>query len=124
MFNGYENIKRKLIFYKVKKEERRRLLELIANYSELGEALFRPVETYSAGMLFRLSFSILINLKFDILLMDEMIGLGDESFRNKARKDLNIFLDSAKIVIVTSHDKNLLQNFCDKIYTINNGIFL
>jgi ABC-2 type transport system ATP-binding protein/lipopolysaccharide transport system ATP-binding protein len=84
----------------------------IAAFSELGEYLDLPLRTYSAGMTLRLMFSIATSVAGDIILMDEWISVGDESFQNKAQKRMLEITGKAGILVIASHDPNTLLQHC------------
>jgi len=111
---GWENIRLRLLAAGHDWETARSLSEPIGIYSELGEYLDRPVETYSRGMQLRLSFSIATSLDADILIMDEWIGAGDAAFRQKATQRMQELVDNAGIVVLASHNNRLLEQVCNK----------
>jgi ABC-type polysaccharide/polyol phosphate transport system ATPase subunit len=84
----------------------------IAAFSELGEYLDLPIRTYSAGMTLRLMFSIATSVAGDIILMDEWISVGDESFQSKAQKRMLEITGKAGILVIASHDSNTLLQHC------------
>lgn len=111
---GWENIRLRLLAAGHDWQDARRLAEPIGAYSELGEYLERPVETYSRGMQLRLSFSIATSLDADILIMDEWIGAGDAAFREKATQRMQELVENAGIVVLASHNNRLLEQVCNK----------
>lgn len=96
-------------------------MDNIINFSELGEFIDMPLDSYSAGMSARLAFSIATALEPEILLMDEWIGAGDRSFQEKARDRMNRLAASAGIVILASHNQKLLKLTCNKVLELNTG---
>lgn len=115
---GRENIRLRLLAEGYDWKEADARSEAIEIYSELEEYLDRPVDTYSRGMQLRLSFSIATSMGADILIMDEWIGAGDASFREKAAERMQELVDNAGIVVLASHNNNLLRRICNK------GLFL
>ncbi|OGV92686.1 signal peptidase I [Microgenomates group bacterium RIFCSPLOWO2_01_FULL_47_10] len=92
----------------------------IVTYSEIPAFMDQPIKKYSSGMKARLAFAIAIHSQPDILLLDEVLSVGDIDFRLKAIKSIQQ-LKTKSTVIVVSHDLNLLLNLCDKIVTLDQG---
>lgn len=93
----------------------------VESFTELGEYLHLPVRTYSAGMLLRLAFAVATAIQTDILLMDEMIGVGDQAFLSKASRRLENLMNSVDIVVLASHNEEILHQFCDKGVLLSEG---
>lgn len=110
--SGYENIVRRGIFMGLTNAEARALIPKVGAFSELGEYLNLPMRTYSSGMYLRLAFSIATTVAPEILIMDEMIAAGDASFAEKARRRTNEIIDRSKIMVIASHDMQLLKRVC------------
>ncbi|MGZ8249927.1 MAG: ABC transporter ATP-binding protein [Methylomagnum sp.] len=114
---GFENIKLRGFSLGLKPQEIGRFKEDIAEFSELGDFLHMPLRTYSSGMVLRLAFSICTCLEPEILLMDEWLSTGDQCFSRKAEARLLDFVDKAGILILASHDRELIERVCTrKIY--------
>ena len=109
---GYENIMLRGMMMGLTRREIADRTEEIAAFSELGEYLDLPLRTYSAGMTLRLMFSIATSVTGDIILMDEWISVGDESFQNKAQKRMLEITGKAGILVIASHDPNTLRQHC------------
>lgn len=119
--SGRENILfRGLLLGLTPKQVREKEEEIIA-FSGLGDSIEYPIKTYSAGMQVRLAFSISTALSGDILLLDEVIGAGDASFMKKAKKRISNLMDSAKIVILASHDDSALEGACERGLVFHRG---
>jgi ABC-type polysaccharide/polyol phosphate transport system ATPase subunit len=110
---GYENIFLRGMMMGLTRREIADRTDEIAAFSELGEYLDFPIRTYSAGMTLRLMFSIATSVAGDIILMDEWIAAGDESFQNKAQKRLLEITGKAGILVIASHDPNTLLRHCN-----------
>lgn len=95
--------------------------EEIVEFSQLGDFIEMPVRTYSTGMHMRLAFSVSTIMRPEILLMDEWLSVGDENFREAAEKRLQSLLDGAKILVIASHSKDLLNSVCNKILWLEHG---
>jgi lipopolysaccharide transport system ATP-binding protein len=96
-------------------------LDRIIEFAELGDFIDAPVRTYSAGMKGRLGFSIAVHIEPDILLLDEVLTVGDASFREKAGSILDRFRDSNRTVIIASHSMNLIKERCTRAIWIEAG---
>ena len=96
-------------------------IEDVTEFSELGNFLNMPVRTYSAGMLMRLSFAIATLQQPDILLIDEVIGVGDSAFMQKARQRLMTIAEAANIVVVSSHADGILRQLCKQVLWMKQG---
>lgn len=99
-------------------------MDEIIEFSELGDFIDRPVRTYSSGMYSKLSFSVTAILDTDIMLVDEVLSVGDERFRKKSFKKMEELMMSDRTVLIVSHATNTLQKFCDKVLWINDGQFM
>jgi len=96
-------------------------IEDIIEFSELGDFIDAPVQTYSAGMRGRLGFSIAIYVQPDVLLLDEVLTVGDAAFRAKSGSMLERFQSDQRTVIIASHNLELLRTRCTKILWIDKG---
>ena len=110
---GYENIFLRGMMMGLTRREIADRTDEIAAFSELGEYLDLPIRTYSAGMTLRLMFSIATSVAGDIILMDEWISVGDESFQSKAQKRMLEITGKAGILDIASHDPNVLLQHCN-----------
>lgn len=93
----------------------------IIEFSELGDFIDRPVRTYSSGMYSKLSFAITAILDTDIMLVDEVLSVGDEHFRRKSYNKMTELMRSNRTVIIVSHATDTLKQFCNRILWINDG---
>ena len=99
-------------------------LDYVIDFSELGDFIDRPVRTYSSGMYSKLSFAVTAVLDTDIMLVDEVLSVGDERFRKKSFKKMEELMMSDRTVLIVSHATDTLKKFCDKILWINDGQFV
>jgi lipopolysaccharide transport system ATP-binding protein len=104
-----------------KREVESKLSEII-EFSELGEAINDPVKTYSAGMRARLAFAVAINLRPDVLLIDEALGVGDASFLNKSGQALRERVKSNQTVVLVSHNGETIMDLCNRAIWIEDGV--
>ena len=95
--------------------------EEIAEFSGLGPFLAMPMKTYSSGMQGRLAFATATAAEADILLMDEWIAVGDADFRQQAQDRLTSLLEQAHILVVASHEPNLIRSVCNKVMRMDHG---
>lgn len=93
----------------------------IAEFTELGEFLDYPVRTYSSGMFIRLAFAVSTSINPEILLIDEVMGAGDIAFAEKAKRRMFQFMEQGKILVFTTHNFNMLKDFCSRTVWLNKG---
>ncbi|HEY4759416.1 MAG TPA: ABC transporter ATP-binding protein [Thermoguttaceae bacterium] len=119
--SGWENIMYRGYLQGETPRSIRAKMQPIAEFSELGEFLDMPVRYYSAGMLVRLAFSIATAIEPEILIIDEVLGVGDITFQHKARQRMLELMSSARAVVVVSHDLDSLALLCEKILWLDHG---
>ena len=120
-FTGRENIYFNAAIFGLTKEEIDKRLEDIIEFSELGEFIDNPVRTYSSGMYMRLAFSIAINVDAEILLIDEILAVGDQHFQEKCFKKLEELKNSDKTIVIVSHSLEQIENLCIRAIWIYEG---
>lgn len=104
------------------KEQIRRREEEIIEFAELGEFIDMPVKTYSSGMYSKLAFSITSNLETDIILIDEVLSVGDERFQKKSLDRMErLISDKDRTVIIVSHSIETLEQLCDRVMWMDAG---
>ena len=96
-------------------------LEDIVAFSELGHHFHRPIRTYSSGMKARLGISVATAFRPDILLVDEVLGVGDASFRKKSEKRVRDMIGGSGTVIIVSHSQGFMMEICDRIVLMDGG---
>ena len=106
-----------------KKELNSKLPDII-KFSELGNFITMPLGSYSQGMRLRLGFSIIANLDFEILLIDEVLAVGDTLFQNKCFERLTSFKQAGKTLIITTQDMNMIDRMCDTVLLLDHGKLL
>ena len=119
--SGYENIKIRGMIAGLSKQEIKEITPDIISFAELGEFIKMPIRTYSAGMLVRLAFGIVTAIRSEILLVDEVLGVGDQHFLEKAKKRMEDRMSDADIMVFSTHDVNSLRKFCNKIAWLEHG---
>ncbi len=118
---GRENIFIKGAILGRRRAEMESLTEAIIEFAELGEFMDSPVKTYSSGMKMRLGFSIAIHMQPDILLMDEVMAVGDFQFRQKCLDRVNALRETTATIFV-SHSMDQVSMFCDRAIMLKNGV--
>ena len=113
-FSGRENIYFNASIFGLSKKEIDNRLDDIIKFSELEDFIDNPVRTYSSGMYMRLAFSIAINVDADILLVDEILAVGDQHFQEKCHNKLKEFKNNNKTIVIVSHDLESIKNLCDR----------
>ncbi|MDE6592819.1 MAG: ABC transporter ATP-binding protein [Oscillospiraceae bacterium] len=120
--SGRENIYTNAAIFGLGKKEIDSRLEGIIAFSELEEFIDNPIRTYSSGMYMRLAFSVAINVNADVLLIDEILSVGDANFQEKCHAKLDELKKRGVTIAIVSHDLGTIRNFCDKAIWINNGV--
>lgn len=93
----------------------------IVEFSELGDFIYSPIRTYSSGMVMRLGFSIAMCVNPDILLIDEVLAVGDEAFQNKCLERLEAFKNRGKTIVLVSHSMEMVKKFCERAILFDEG---
>ncbi len=103
------------------KEQIEQKLQWIIDFSELKDAIYRPIRTYSSGMHIRLFSSLLLSQEPKIFLLDEFFGVGDASFAEKVRFQISKMIDRSGTFVFASHDETLLKKLCTRFVTLKEG---
>ncbi|MGO0999898.1 ABC transporter ATP-binding protein [Lysobacter sp. CA196] len=119
--SGHENITLRGLLHGMSRQQIESLRDDIAEFSGLGDYLDLPVRVYSSGMQMRLAFSIVTAVAADIILMDEWLSVGDAEFSAKAEKRLKNLIDNAKIIVLASHNLDLIRSVCNRVITLEHG---
>ena len=120
--SGRENIYTNAAIFGLTKAEIDRRLQTIIDFSELGDYIDNPVRTYSSGMYMRLAFSVAINVDADILLIDEILAVGDVAFQAKCFNKLRDIKRKGTTIVIVSHSLGQIEQICDKSYWIEGGL--
>ena len=121
---GRENILKSGMLLGCKLDYIKDRMDEIIEFSELGDFIERPVRTYSSGMYSKLSFAVTAILDTNIMLVDEVLSVGDEHFRQKSYKKMEELMLSNRTVLIVSHATDTLKKFCDQVLWINDGKFM
>ena len=119
--SGLQNIYNLALMRLIRKSVIKERVPAIVEFSELGSFINMPVKTYSAGMVARLNFAVATELPADILILDEWLGAGDASFRDKASTRMSQFVENAALVVIATHDMGLVQRVCNKVCVLDGG---
>ena len=120
-FTGRENIYFNASIFGLTRKEIDAKLEEIIEFSELREFIDNPVRTYSSGMYMRLAFSVAINVQAEILLIDEILAVGDKHFQDKCFAKLKELKDSGKTIVIVTHSMDQVKQFCDRAVWLYKG---
>lgn len=120
-FTGRENIYFNASMYGLGKKDVDPIIDKIIDFSELGEFIDTPVRTYSSGMYMRLAFSIAVNVQADILLIDEILAVGDAHFQDKCLNKMKELKAQGKTMVFVSHSVPQVKSFCDRSLWLYNG---
>jgi len=120
-FSGKENIYFNASIFGLNKKEIDSRLDDIIEFSELKDFIDNPVRTYSSGMYMRLAFSVAINVDADILLIDEILSVGDEHFQNKCFERMKQLKKEGKTMVFVTHSMDAVRKLCDRTIWLKDG---
>lgn len=119
--SGRENLMTSGILSGLRKQQVLALQDDIIAFAELEGFIDQPVRTYSSGMYVRLAFSSAIRMDYDILVIDEILAVGDSRFQKKCIEQLKAFRKSGKTLVLTSHDLDQIRHLCDEVIVLEDG---
>jgi len=120
-FTGRENVFINGIILGLSRKEIYEKFDDIVRFSELEEFIDNPVKTYSSGMYMRLAFTIAVAVEPEILLIDEILAVGDANFQRKCQNRMNAFKADGKTIVLVTHDLNALKRSCDRVLWLDHG---
>jgi ABC-type polysaccharide/polyol phosphate transport system ATPase subunit len=120
-FSGRENIYLNGALHGFSREQIEERVDRIIEFSELGEFIDVPVKAYSAGMYLRLGFSIVAHLDADVLLIDEILAVGDESFQRKCLARIREQMEAGATLVLVSHDPTAIERACERVVVLDGG---
>jgi ABC-type polysaccharide/polyol phosphate transport system ATPase subunit len=120
-FSGRENIYLQGALYGLRKADVEERIDRMIAFSELGEFIDIPVKTYSSGMFVRLGFSIAAHLDADVLLIDEVLAVGDEAFQRKCLRRISEQIAAGATVVLVSHDAGAIERVCERVVVLDAG---
>ena len=121
-FSGRENIYFNASIFGLTKKEIDERLEQIIEFSELGDYIDNPVRTYSSGMYMRLAFAVAINVDAEILLVDEILAVGDQHFQEKCIAKMKELKEQGKTMVFVTHSMETVKEFCNRAVWLSNGV--
>lgn len=121
-FSGRENIYFNASIFGLTKGEIDARLNQIIEFSELGDYIDNPVRTYSSGMYMRLAFSVAINVDAEILLIDEILSVGDQHFQDKCFRKMRELKKEGKTMVFVTHSMDSVKQLCDRAVWLHQGI--
>lgn len=121
-FSGRENIYFNASIFGLTRQEIDKRIDEVIEFSELRNFIDNPVRTYSSGMYMRLAFSVAINVDAEILLIDEILSVGDQHFQDKCFKKIEDLKKEGKTIVFVSHGMGTVERFCTRAVWLNNGI--
>lgn len=120
--SGRENIYINASIFGLTRKEIDQKLQTIIDFSELWDFIDNPVRTYSSGMYMRLAFAVAINVEADVLLIDEILAVGDAHFQEKCFQKLKEIKAAGTTIVIVSHALGQIEEFCDKSIWIKDGL--
>ncbi|MCI8470039.1 MAG: ABC transporter ATP-binding protein [Clostridia bacterium] len=121
-FSGRENIYFNASIFGLTKKQIDDRLEQIIEFSELRDYIDNPVRTYSSGMFMRLAFAVAINVDADILLVDEILSVGDQHFQEKCINKMKQLKQEGKTMVFVTHSLESAKELCDRAVWLSNGV--
>lgn len=121
---GIENIRYKCILLGLSEKQIAEIMPDIISFADIGRHIEQPLRTYSSGMRSRLGFAISVHMNPDILIIDEALSVGDNSFADKCLDKMNEFKAKGKTIIFVSHSVAQMDEFCDKVMWLHRGKIL
>ena len=121
-FSGRENIYFNASIFGLTKKEIDARLDQIIEFSELGQYIDNPVRTYSSGMFMRLAFAVAINVDAEILLVDEILSVGDQHFQEKCLNKMKELKNEGKTMVFVTHNLESARELCDRTVWLHQGV--
>lgn len=121
-FSGRENIYFNASIFGLTRSQIDERIENIIEFSELGSYIDNPVRTYSSGMYMRLAFAVAINVDADILLVDEVLAVGDQHFQDKCIAKMKQLKEEGKTMVFVTHSLDTVKSFCNRAVWLNKGV--
>ena len=121
-FTGRENIYFNAAIFGLTRQEIDKRVNDIIEFSELGDFIDNPIRTYSSGMYMRLAFSVAINVDAEILLIDEILAVGDQHFQDKCYAKLRELKESDKTIVIVTHSLEQVKKLCTRAIWIKDGL--
>ncbi len=123
-YTGIENIYFYSSMIGISRREMKKRLQSIIDFADIGDFIYQPIKSYSSGMKARLAFAVSVNIEPDILILDEVLSVGDELFRRKSFAKMEEFFKSGKTILFVSHSIQSVIQLCTRAILIDNGKLL
>ena len=120
-FTGYENIYFYTAILGYPKNKIKEKMQEIIEFADVGEFIDQPIKNYSSGMKSRLAFAVSVNIDPDILILDEVLSVGDEAFKAKSFEKINEFFTTGKTILFVSHSMTSIKELCNRAILIEKG---
>ncbi len=121
---GYENIFLNASLYGLTNKQTKKMLDRIIDFSEIEHFIDTPLKHYSSGMQMRLGFSVAVHIDPDILLADEILAVGDQSFQNKCHQKIEELRRNGMTLILVSHSQDQVNRFCNHFIRLDHGVMI
>ena len=118
---GLENVRLNAALLGLSRERTKEVLEAILEFADIGDFLHEPIRTYSSGMILRLGFSVAIHVDPDILIVDEVLAVGDQQFQIKCRDKVLEHKRAGKTLLFVSHGTELIRQYCERALWLERG---
>jgi ABC-type polysaccharide/polyol phosphate transport system ATPase subunit len=118
---GRENVRLNASLLGLGRKQTNAAFDSIVEFSGIGDFIDEPLRTYSSGMMMRLAFSVAINVDPEILLIDEVLAVGDVAFQAKCFEKIHQFRKAGKVLVCVSHGATMLQELCDRAIWLDHG---
>lgn len=118
---GRENLYLNAAILGLRRRDVTRLFDSIVDYSGVEEFIEQPLRTYSSGMMLRLAFAVAIHIEPDVLLVDEVLAVGDASFRDKCRESIERLQRNGTSMLLVTHELSSVKSLCDRVVWMNHG---
>jgi ABC-2 type transport system ATP-binding protein len=119
--SGRENVYLNASVYGLSRADVDRIYDAVVDYSEIAQFIDEPIKNYSSGMVMRLAFAVAAHLDPEVLLLDEIFAVGDESFQAKCRKTMQLFIDKGRTVVFVSHSAATVAQICSRVCVLSGG---
>ena len=118
---GSENVRINAALLGLTRQETAAQFQAIVDFADIGKFIHEPLRTYSAGMLMRLAFAVAIHVNPDILVVDEVLGVGDCSFFEKCLQRIEAFRRAGKTIVCVSHSLDAIESLCSRVIWLDHG---